>query len=84
MSGLMLTKDICANDLYISEKLGYGINFDVVLRKFKVLGTDVYLYTINGLVNSLIVSDLLETLLRIMETTSQKTQVNYWIFLIIT
>ncbi len=68
----MLSEDIHGNELYISEKLGFGINFDVVLRKFKVLGTDVSMYTINGLIDSLIVSDLLENLLKINEDYESK------------
>jgi len=62
-------------DAQLSEKLGVDINFDVSKRKIQVNESNIYLYSINGLTDSLIISEVIQKLLDI-ERTLDKSIIN--------
>ena len=58
-----LSYDLEANVQAINDKLGVGKAFDIKTRRIKVLGRDVQLYYLDGLVNNLEIIGVLEKIL---------------------
>lgn len=50
---------------YMKQRVGLGISFDFNERKLKILDTDVYLYCISGLCDTLFITHLIEELVEI-------------------
>ena len=48
-SGQPLVRDIDANVDRFNRLLGYGVSYDIILRRFRVAGVDIATYVINGL-----------------------------------
>ena len=48
---------------YMQDRVGLGVSFDLGVRKISVLHHEVNVYYVNGLVDSVIISNLLEQLL---------------------
>ncbi|KAB7672886.1 spore germination protein [Bacillus sp. B1-b2] len=53
---------------YMKDRVGLGTSFDLGVRKIKVMHKDVNLYFVNGLCDSALIAELLETLLFLNDT----------------
>lgn len=54
---------LCDVEKYMTDRVGLGVSFDLGVRKISVLHHEVNVYYVNGLVDSAIISQLLEQLL---------------------
>ncbi|MCP8966935.1 spore germination protein [Ectobacillus ponti] len=56
------------NENYLKQTMGLGVTFDVGLRKLKVLGKDVGILYVTGLLDSSLIVEIFETLVVLNDT----------------
>ncbi|MFS0672721.1 spore germination protein [Ornithinibacillus sp. 179-J 7C1 HS] len=59
----------------MKERIGVGSSFDVGFREIVLLKTEVQLYYVTGLVDSVIIQDLLEELVNLNEKESERKKI---------
>ncbi|MFS0822883.1 spore germination protein [Bacillus sp. 1P02SD] len=61
-----ISPDIVKNDKFFESRIGLGTtNFDIGVRKFKILNKEVHLYFLNGLCDTAFIVQILEELVNI-------------------
>ncbi|UNC92516.1 spore germination protein [Candidatus Contubernalis alkaliaceticus] len=61
--GKRISKKLDENLAFITEKLGVGVSFDVLIRQFKVGGKDVALVFVDGFGNGELITLIMQTLI---------------------
>ncbi|WP_339217965.1 spore germination protein [Ornithinibacillus sp. FSL M8-0202] len=59
----------------MKERVGVGTSFDVGFREITVLKTEIQLYYVTGLIDSMIIQDLIEELLHLNETERERRKI---------
>lgn len=59
----------------MKERVGVGTSFDVGFREITVLKTEIQLYYVTGLIDSMIIQDLIEELLHLNETERERKKI---------
>lgn len=62
------------NVAYLKERIGVDVSFDVGYREITLLKTDIKLYYVTGLVDSLIIQDIIEELVNLNEKEREKNK----------
>lgn len=60
-----IPKDIRNVEKYLKKHLGIDISYDVGLRKLSILKSEIQIYYVNGLVDAIIVGELVKTLVEV-------------------
>ncbi|MDQ0254827.1 stage V sporulation protein AF [Evansella vedderi] len=77
-----ISKHLLDNEKLIKERLGFGVSFDVGVRKLSILGKEVHLYFVNGLCDTQFIIELLKQLMfldargRIVHSSKIKEAIN--------
>lgn len=61
------------NEVFMKERVGLDVSFDVGFREIKVLKRNIQLYYVNGLVDSLLVVEIIKKLISINDDENEKT-----------
>lgn len=61
------------NEKFMKERVGLDVSFDVGFREIKVLKRNIQLYYVNGLVDSLLVVEIIKKLISINDDENEKT-----------
>lgn len=61
------------NEKFMKERVGLNVSFDVGFREIKVLKRNIQLYYVNGLVDSLLVVEIIKKLISINDDENEKT-----------
>ncbi|WP_010284367.1 spore germination protein [Bacillus timonensis] len=70
-----ISPDIVKNDKYFESRIGLGTqNFDVGVRRFKILNKEVHLYFLNGLCDTQFIIQILEELININDNERNSYQ----------
>lgn len=75
MSQQPVSANIKENNRYMKERVGVGTSFDVGFREITVLKTEIQLYYVTGLIDSMIIQDLIEELLHLNETERERRKI---------
>ncbi|WP_042145778.1 spore germination protein [Paucisalibacillus sp. EB02] len=70
-----ISSKIKENATYLKERIGVDVSFDVGFREITLLKTDIQLYYVTGLVDSLIIQDIIEELVNLNEKEREKNKV---------
>ncbi|MBM6619942.1 spore germination protein [Bacillus suaedaesalsae] len=62
-----ISPKLAANEQYLKDRVGFGTSFDLGIRKFKILGTNINMLFISGLVDSQFIVDILRELVDLNE-----------------
>jgi stage V sporulation protein AF len=62
-----ISPNLETNEKFLKENVGFGTSFDVGIRKFKVLGTNVYLLYLTGLCDTQFILGVLREVLNLNE-----------------
>lgn len=60
---------------YLKERIGVGTSFDVGFREIVILKTDIQVYYVTGLIDSVLIQDILEELVSINDNEKEKMKV---------
>src|SRR5699024_6984754 len=60
---------------YMTEHLGIGVSFDVDFREISILKTDIQIYYVNGLINDLVITQLMSKLVSINDDETDRKKV---------
>lgn len=60
------------NAAYMKERVGVGTSFDVGFREIVILKTNVQLYYVTGLIDSLIIQDIIEELVNLNDHEKER------------
>ncbi|WP_237706211.1 spore germination protein [Ornithinibacillus scapharcae] len=63
------------NAKYLKERVGVGTSFDVGFREITLIKTEVQLYYVTGLIDSLIIQDIIEELVNLNEKESERNKI---------
>ncbi|WP_157037632.1 spore germination protein [Ornithinibacillus californiensis] len=63
------------NARYLKERVGVGTSFDVGFRTITILKTEVQLYYVTGLIDSVIIQDIIEELVNLNEKEKERKKV---------
>ncbi|WP_188383000.1 spore germination protein [Ornithinibacillus halotolerans] len=63
------------NEAYLKERVGVGTSFDVGFRSITLIKTDIQLYYVTGLIDSLIIQDIIEELVNLNEKEKERKKV---------
>ncbi|MEH7381793.1 spore germination protein [Bacillus sp. JJ1533] len=70
-----ISPEIGKNDQYFESRIGLGTtNFDIGVRKFKILNKEVHLYFLNGLCDTAFIVQILEELVNINDNEKNSNQ----------
>ncbi|MEN2766131.1 spore germination protein [Ornithinibacillus xuwenensis] len=70
-----ISSTIKHNAAYLKERVGVGTSFDVGFREIVLLKTDIQLYYVTGLVDSMIIQDILEELVNLNDHEKEKGKI---------
>ncbi len=71
-----ISPDIDTNDKFFESRIGLGTtNFDIGVRKFKILKKPVHLYFLNGLCDTAFIIEIIEELVNINDNETNQNQV---------
>ena len=71
-----ISPDIVKNDEFFESRIGLGTtNFDIGVRKFKILKKPVHLYFLNGLCDTAFIIEIIEELVNINDNETNNDQV---------
>ncbi|MCC3358254.1 spore germination protein [Bacillus sp. REN16] len=71
-----ISPDIVTNDKYFESRIGLGTtNFDIGVRKIKILNKEVHLYFLNGLCDTAFIIEILEELVSINDNEKNSSEV---------
>ncbi|KAA0550335.1 spore germination protein [Bacillus sp. BGMRC 2118] len=57
-----ISPKLAVNEQYLKDRVGFGVSFDVGIRKFKILETNINMLFLSGLVDSQFIVDILREL----------------------
>ncbi|WP_026906601.1 spore germination protein [Paucisalibacillus globulus] len=63
------------NAAYLKERIGVDVSFDVGFREITLLKTEIQLYYVTGLIDSLIIQDIIQELVNLNEKERQTNKV---------
>ena len=63
------------NEKFLKERVGVDVSFDVGFRAVKVLKKDIQLYYVNGLVDSLLIVEIIKKLITINDDENENTDI---------
>lgn len=75
MTQIPVSKNIKENTKYMKERVGVDVSYDVGFRELVILDTSIQLYYVTGLVDSLIIQDIIEELVNLNEKEHEKEKV---------
>lgn len=70
-----VSANIKDNAKYLKERVGVGTSFDVGFREITLVKTEVQLYYVTGLIDSLIIQDIIEELVNLNEKESERNKI---------
>lgn len=68
-------KDADQVEAYFKKNVGLGTSFDLGVRKFVILKTDIQMYYVNGLCDTSFITDILSQLVHINDQETNKAKV---------
>lgn len=70
-----ISSSIRKTEKYMTERLGIGTSYDVDFRQISILKTNVQLYYVNGLTDDLIITQIMQKLVSINDTETNRKKV---------
>ncbi len=70
-----ISPNLAENERFLKERVGFGSSFDVGIRKFKILNTNIYLLFTNGLCDTEFITAILREVVNLNEKEKGKGNV---------
>src|SRR5690625_5401762 len=75
-TNLYVYKDLNKNAEYMKDEVGESVSYDVSYREIVVLDTKIRLYYVNGLVDGIIIAELLKMLVRTNDNEKETDKID--------